>query len=241
MRQICLDTETTGLNAKTGDRIVEIGAVEIVGRTLSDEPNTYFHVYINPERDVPAEAVAVHGLSNERLANEPVFAQIAQDFVEFIRGAELIIHNAEFDIGFLNAELKRAKLGKVSDYCTKVTDSLAMAKEIFPGLRNTLDALCSRYEIDNSERTFHGALLDSQLLAEVYLAMTRKQGSLLGDAYEAGEEIDPVPAAHLFAKAKTPDDEFETHQAFLAMIEKKSKKGCLWNLALANNTSETDA
>lgn len=232
MRQICLDTETTGLDPSKGDRIVEVGAVEIVGRTLSDKDDAYFHVYINPERDVPEEVVKVHGLSNEFLADKPVFADIAQDFIKFITGAELIIHNASFDVGFLNMELKRLHLGKVEDYCEKVTDSLAMAHKIFPGLRNTLDVLCSRYEIDNSSRTLHGALLDSQLLAEVYLAMTREQGSLLGDAYDAGEADDPVPEASLFAKATTPEDEMQVHQAFLAMIQKKSKKGCLWNQAL---------
>lgn len=223
MRQICLDTETTGLDPKAGDRIVEVGAVEIVGRTLSDKDDAYFHVYINPERDVPAEVVKVHGLTNEFLADKPVFADIAPKFLEFIKGAELIIHNASFDIGFLNMELKRLKLGKVEDYCDKVTDSLSMAQQIFPGMRNTLDVLCSRYEIDNSSRTLHGALLDSQLLAEVYLAMTREQGSLLGEAYEAGETYDPVPEAHLFARATTPADELEVHKAFLEMIAKKKQ------------------
>lgn len=238
MRQICLDTETTGLDPKAGDRIVEVGAVEIVGRTLSDKDDAYFHVYINPERDVPAEVVKVHGLTNEFLADKPVFADIAPKFLEFIKGAELIIHNASFDIGFLNMELKRIKLGKVEDYCDKVTDSLAMAQQIFPGMRNTLDVLCSRYEIDNSSRTLHGALLDSQLLAEVYLAMTREQGSLLGEAYEAGETYDPVPEAHLFARATTPADELQVHKAFLEMIAKKSKVGCRWTKALEEKAAE---
>ena len=237
MRQICLDTETTGLDPKNGDRIVEVGAVEIVGRTLSDKDDAYFHVYINPERDVPAEVVKVHGLTNEFLADKPVFADIAPKFIEFVKGAELIIHNASFDIGFLNMELKRLKLGKVEDYCEKVTDSLAMAQQIFPGLRNTLDVLCSRYEIDNSDRTLHGALLDSQLLAEVYLAMTREQGSLLGEAYEAGETFEPVPQAHLFAKATAPADELEVHRAFLEMIAKKSKVGCRWTKALEGEST----
>lgn len=234
MRQICLDTETTGLDPKTGDRIVEVGAVEIIGRTLSDKDDAYFHVYINPERDVPAEVVKVHGLTNEFLADKPVFADIAPRFVEFIKGAELIIHNASFDIGFLNMELKRLKLGKVEDYCEKVTDSLAMAQNMYPGQRCTLDVLCSRLDVDNSNRTLHGALLDSQLLAEVYLAMTRSQGSLLGEAYEAGEVNEPVPEAHLFAKATTPADEMAVHQAFLEMIAKKSKTGCRWTQALEN-------
>ena len=240
MRQICLDTETTGLDPKTGDRIVEVGAVEIIGRTLSDKEDSYFHVYVNPERDVPPEVVKVHGLTNEFLADKPVFAEIAPKFIEFIKGAELIIHNASFDIGFLNMELKRLKLGKVEDYCEKVTDSLEMAQKHYPGLRNTLDVLCSRLEIDNSSRTLHGALLDSQLLAEVYLAMTREQGSLLGEAYEAGEANEPVPAAELFAKATAPADELAVHQAFLEMIAKKSKVGCRWTQALQENSPQEE-
>ena len=181
MRQICLDTETTGLYADKDDRIVEVGCAEIVGRTLSDRPEAFFHRYINPERDVPIEAVNVHGLDNAFLADKPVFADIVDDFLKFIEGAELIIHNASFDVGFLNMELGRLGKGRIEDYCLKVTDSLKMASDMFPGLRNNLDVLCTRYEIDRSARTLHGALLDARLLAEVYLAMTRKQGELLGD------------------------------------------------------------
>ena len=156
-RQICLDTETTGINAEDGDRIVEIGCFEIVGRTLSDDPSHVYWAYINPERDVPDEAVAIHGLTNEFLADKPVFADVADDFLKFIKGAELIIHNAKFDVGFLNAELKRIGKGRVEDYCSNVIDTLAMAREIFPGLRNTLDVLCGRYGVDRSARTLHGA------------------------------------------------------------------------------------
>lgn len=231
MRQICLDTETTGLNADKGDRIVEIGCAEIVGRTLSDKPEAFFHRYVNPERDVPVEAVGVHGLDNAFLADKPVFADIADEFLEFVKGAELIIHNAGFDVGFLNMELERLNKGRLEDYCPKVTDSLKMASDMFPGLRNTLKVLCSRYDIDDSERTLHGALLDARLLAEVYLAMTRKQGDLLSDTIEAGATGFQIPDPSLFVRASISPDELVEHEAFLARIAKKSKKGCLWALA----------
>lgn len=232
MRQICLDTETTGLNADKDDRIVEIGCAEIVGRTLSDRPEAFFHRYINPERDVPIEAVDVHGLDNAFLADKPIFADIVDDFLKIIEGAELIIHNASFDVGFLNMELGRLGKGRIEDYCLKVTDSLKMASDMFPGLRNNLDVLCSRYEIDSSARTLHGALLDARLLAEVYLAMTRKQGELLSDTIEAGENGFQIPDKSLFVRATVPADEMAEHEAFLERIAKKSKKGCLWTLAL---------
>jgi DNA polymerase III, epsilon subunit len=233
MRQICLDTETTGLYADKGDRLVEVGCAEIIGRTLSDNPEAFFHRYVNPERDVPPEVVAVHGLDNAFLADKPVFADIADEFLAFVEGAELIIHNAEFDVGFLNMELGRLGKGRIEDYCPKITDSLKMAAGIFPGLRNTLDVLCTRYEIDNSSRTLHGALLDARLLAEVYLAMTRRQGELLSDTIEAGASGFRIPDASLFVRATVPPDELALHEAFLATIAKKSKKGCLWANALA--------
>lgn len=227
MRQICLDTETTGLDAKKGDRLIEIGCYEIIGRTISDNEKALLHLYINPEREVPEEAVAIHGITNEFLADKPVFADVVDRFLEFVSGAELIIHNAEFDVGFINMELKRLKRGKIEDYCPKITDSLEMAKKIFVGLRNNLDALCGRYGIDNSERTLHGALLDAELLAEVYLAMTRQQGDLFGETYSSGEELEPIPSANLFAKAATPEDEMAVHRAFLERMQ-KSKGGCRW-------------
>ena len=236
MRQICLDTETTGMHPDKGDRLVEIGCVEIVGRTLSDKPEHFYHQYINPERDVPADAVAVHGLTTERLAKEPIFSAIVDDFLAFITDAELIIHNAEFDVGFLNMELKKLKKGKIQDYCAKVTDSLAIAREMFPGLRNNLDVLCTRFNIDKSERTLHGALLDAQLLAEVYLAMTRKQGSLLGEQYEAGEAIEPMPNASQLIVATAPADELALHREFIARIEKKCKTGAMWTKVLGTDT-----
>lgn len=228
MRQICLDTETTGMDPAAGDRIVEIGCVEIIGRSLSDAPEASFHVYLNPERDVPAEAARVHGLTTEMLADKPLFADVVDDFLRFIDGAELIIHNAPFDVGFLDMELAKLKRGKLKTHCSKITDSLELAKKMFPGLRNTLDALCSRYDVDRSARTFHGALLDSQLLAEVYLSMTRKQGSLLGESLEAGQAIEPMPDNALLAHAASTDQERAAHQAFLEMIAKKSKSGCAW-------------
>ena len=240
MRQICLDTETTGLNADKGDRIVEVGCAEIVGRTLSDKPEAFFHRYINPERDVPAEAVQLHGLDNAFLADKPLFADIADEFLQFVQGAELIIHNASFDVGFLNMELDRLGKGRIEDYCPKVTDSLKMASNIFPGLRNTLDVLCSRYEIDKSARTLHGALLDARLLAEVYLAMTRKQGELLGDTIEAGTSGFQLPDKSLFVRACVPAEELALHEAFLETIAKKSKKGCLWTQALQSTQHLTE-
>src|SRR5690606_27105364 len=170
MRQIILDTETTGLNARSGDRIIEIGCVELLNRQLTG--NNY-HRYINPERDSEEGALAVHGLTTEFLSDKPKFAEIAGEFLDFVKDAELIIHNAPFDLGFLDMELERLGLPPLEKHVRGVTDTLVMAKQMYPGKRNSLDALCDRYEISNAHRTLHGALLDSELLAEVYLAMTR--------------------------------------------------------------------
>lgn len=176
MRQIVLDTETTGLDPAQGHRIIEIGALEVIGRKLTGRT---FHVYINPQRVVEQEAIEVHGITNEFLQDKPIFEQVVDEFVEFIRGAELVIHNAAFDIGFIDHELQltRKNFGRVTDFCT-VLDTLMLARELRPGQRNNLDALCRAYGIDNSGRTFHGALLDAELLAEVYLAMTGGQTKL---------------------------------------------------------------
>lgn len=176
MRQIVLDTETTGLDPARGHRIIEIGAVEVIGRKLTG--NT-FHVYINPQRVVEQEAIEVHGITNEFLQDKPVFSQIADDFLKFIDGSELVIHNAPFDVGFMDHEfaLLRNGNGKTTDYC-KVLDTLLLAREMRPGQKNNLDALCRAFGIDNSNRTFHGALLDAELLADVYLAMTGGQTKL---------------------------------------------------------------
>src|ERR1700676_4070638 len=175
MRQIVLDTETTGLEVEQRHRIIEIGCVELVNRRLTGRP---YHQYLKPERDIDEGAQQVHGLTGETLAKQPVFSQVQAEFLEFIREAELIIHNAPFDIAFLNAELARIELAlKVGDLC-RVLDTLALARQMHPGQRNSLDALCKRYSVDNSHRDFHGALLDARILAEVYLAMTGGQAKL---------------------------------------------------------------
>jgi len=175
MKKIFLDTETTGLDPNQGHRIIEIAAVEMINRQLS---NNQFHVYINPEREIDEAAQEVHGLTLDFLSDKAFFQDIAQDFIDFIADSELIIHNAPFDLGFLNMELGRIKKGEVEDYVEKVTDSLAMARELRPGQRNNLDALCRHYGVDNSQRNLHGALLDSLLLSEVYIGMTRGQEAL---------------------------------------------------------------
>ncbi|WP_077035712.1 DNA polymerase III subunit epsilon [Pelomonas sp. KK5] len=183
MRQIFFDTETTGLEANGGDRIVEIGCVEMVNRQLTGR---YLHLYVNPERDMPEEAFNVHGLSAEFLSDKPKFAEIVDEFVEFVAGSELVIHNAAFDIGFVNAELKRLGRPVIHEQIGGVRDTLAMAREMFPGKKNTLDALCSRLDVDNSKRELHGAHIDAKLLAQVYINMTRGQDSLVIDE-SAGE------------------------------------------------------
>jgi DNA polymerase-3 subunit epsilon len=183
MRQIILDTETTGLSAETGDRIIEIGCVELLNRKLT---RNNFHHYVNPERDSHEDALKVHGISNEFLRDKPLFAHIADELPAYIEGAELIIHNAPFDLAFLNKELERLGKGPITEFVAGITDTLAMAKDMFPGKRNSLDALCDRLEVDNSGRTLHGALLDAELLADVYINMTRGQDALLIDAHATG-------------------------------------------------------
>lgn len=185
-RIIVMDTETTGIDPKQGHRIVEIGCVEMIDRKLTG--NT-FHVYINPERHMDAEVIAIHGITNESVVDKPLFKDVVDDFLAFIKGSEMMAHNATFDVNFLNNELKLLKrgLGKVEEYCS-ITDSLALARKKHPGQKNNLDALCRRYFIDNSARTFHGALLDSEILAEVYLAMTGGQTSLLLGGIGADED-----------------------------------------------------
>ena len=191
MRQVILDTETTGIDPKDGHRLVEIGAVEMINRRFTGRT---YHQYINPERHIDAEVVAVHGIDDAKVANEPVFAEIADDFWAFIEGAELVIHNAPFDVGFIDHELgmlnKRRQapaLGPVRDHC-RILDTLVMAREMHPGQRNSLDALCKRYDIDNGHRVLHGALLDAEILADVYLAMTGGQTALTLDAESGGDK-----------------------------------------------------
>lgn len=232
MRQIFLDTETTGLEHKFGHRIIEVGGVEMCNRRLS---NRHFHRYLNPDRDIDAGALAVHGISLEFLQDKPRFADIAEEFIDFVRGAELIIHNAAFDIGFLNAELARLDMAPVETVCHGVVDTLRMAKDLHPGKKNNLNALCERYGIDNSRRTLHGALLDAEILAEVYVAMTRGQESLIIDLVsdDAGEQStaklarDGLPRrAQSILRAS--EAELAEHAATLAAIQKESKNSCLW-------------
>lgn len=229
MRQIVLDTETTGLNPRDGHRIIEVACIEMVNRRLTGH---HLHKYINPEREIDAGAQAVHGISLEFLADKPKFADVADEFLEFINGAQLIIHNAPFDLGFLNAELDRLGRVPVETICSGVIDTLREAKELHPGKRNSLDALCERYEIDNSSRTLHGALLDTELLAEVYLAMTRGQNALMIEPEEAPRALlgadGKVRQRKPLVVRRASDDEVAAHDAVLAAIDKESKGNCLW-------------
>jgi len=229
MRQIVLDTETTGLDPKQGHRIIEVAAIELNGRRVSERS---FHRYLNPEREIDAGAAEIHGLTLERLQDEPKFAEIAPALLEFIRGAELIIHNAPFDVGFLNKELELAGMPPLDNHCSSVTDTLKLAKELHPGKKNNLNALCDRYQVDNSHRTLHGALLDTELLAEVYLAMTRGQDSLLDDGSDDGEERDAALSANAHRPALRvllpTEQELAAHAQQLEDIAKASKGACLW-------------
>jgi len=226
MRKIVVDTETTGLDPKQGHRIIELAAIELDGRKVSLRR---FHRYLNPEREIEAGAVAVHGLTYERLQNEAKFADIAASFLEFIEGAELIIHNAPFDIGFLNCEMELIGLPPLQN---AVMDTLKVAREMHPGKKNSLNALCTRYEIDNSHRSLHGALLDTELLAEVYFAMTRGQESLLGDdrAPEARQPaVLSTDASRPALRVLQPStEELAEHAQQLLDIDKASKGACLW-------------
>jgi DNA polymerase-3 subunit epsilon len=231
MRQIVLDTETTGLDPKSGHRIIEIAAIEIKGRQISTE--RHFHRYMNPEREIDAGAANVHGLTTERLQDEPKFVEIAPALIEFIQGAELLIHNAPFDVGFLNREFELAGLSPLSEYCPTIMDTLVLARELHPGKKNSLDALCDRYLIDRSHRTLHGALLDVGLLAEVYFAMTRGQGNLLGEDDDAdGEEaVHTFDASHTSVRVlRATDEELALHAQQLIDIAKASGS-CLWQSA----------
>jgi len=235
LRQIVLDTETTGLNPKLGDRIIEIGCVELLSRRISER---HFHTYLNPEREVELGATRVHGLTREDLATKPKFAEVAPVFLEFIRGAELIIHNADFDIEFLNMELARARLGRVQDHAGRITDTLLFAKELHPGKRNSLDALCERYFIDNSRRTLHGALADAYLLADCYLAMTRGQESLMMEleapaAAAAAAAALILDVSKLIVQRASPE-ELASHEQYLDAMEKEAKGGALWRRLAAS-------
>ena len=231
MRQIILDTETTGLSADNGDRIIEIGCVELLHRKLTGNNK---HFYVNPERDSEEGALKVHGVSNELLRDKPKFAAIATELLEYLRGAELIIHNAPFDIGFLNKELERLRMGRMADHVSGVIDSLAMAKELFPGKRNSLDALCVRLDVDNSGRTLHGALLDAELLADVYIHMTRGQNAFGLDApdspskVQAGDMSDVDLSAFQLPVLRANPAERDAHERALTDLDKSSRGLTVW-------------
>ena len=229
MRQIILDTETTGLNPATGDRIIEIGCLEMVDRRLTGNK---LHHYINPQRDIDAGAIAVHGLTVDFLSDKPVFANVANEIIDFLKDAEIIIHNAPFDVGFLDMELGLLKLGKLTGHVSGIIDTLKDAREMFPGRRNSLDALCERFAISNDHRTLHGALLDAELLAEVYLAMTRGQNDLSIDLMGVESDADktkrkPLPTSLVIQLASF--EEQETHQSYLEDIAKAAKKPAVWS------------
>ena len=229
-RQIVLDTETTGLSAEGGDRIIEIGCVELVARKLT---GNNLHFYINPERDSHEDALKVHGISNEFLRDKPKFAEVVDDILQYLQGAEIIIHNAAFDVGFLNKELELVGRPAFRTYVESVTDTLAMAKEMYPGKRNSLDALCDRLGVDNSGRTLHGALLDAELLADVYINLTRGQDALLiADDAQSSANGMPVAAIDLRALAlpvlRASEQEQTAHAEVLTQIDKASGGKTIW-------------
>ena len=232
-RQIVLDTETTGLSAQTGDRIIELGCVELVNRKLT---GNNLHLYLNPERDSHEDALKVHGISNEFLRDKPKFADCVQDILQYLQGAELIIHNAGFDVGFLDKELELVGLPPLATHVDSITDTLAMAKELFPGKRNSLDALCDRLGVDNSGRTLHGALLDAELLADVYINLTRGQDALLiaDDASEGadGQALTAVDLRGFNLPVLTASEqELADHEAVLTQIDKASGGKTIWRAA----------
>ncbi len=229
MRQIVLDTETTGLDPRQGHRIIEVAGLELINRRPTGK---HFHEYIHPDREIDPGAQAVHGISLEFLADKPRFAGIAQALLDFIADAELVIHNAPFDVGFMDAEFNRLGLPTIKPHCANVIDTLKMAKQAHPGKRNNLDALCERYAIDNTQRTLHGALLDAELLAEVYLAMTRGQDSLIIESENLpttrhGVAIEQKPRKPLRIQ-QASDAELSDHNAVLQDVQKASKGNCLW-------------
>lgn len=228
MRQIVLDTETTGLDPAQGHRVVELACVELANRSLT---GSHLHLYLNPDRDSDPEALQVHGLTTEFLAEHPRFQEIVHRFIDYIKDAELIIHNAAFDVKFLNAELSRAGHPPIEQLCGKITDSLLHARELHPGKRNSLDALCERYGISNAHRTLHGALLDSELLAEVWLAMTRGQNALGIDATDddsngqSGIQRARSGLGMELPVLRASDEEIAAHDAYLTALDKAAKSG----------------
>lgn len=241
-RQIFLDTETTGLDPAQGHRIIEIAAVEVVNRRLT---NNHFHVYLNPDREIDLGAQQVHGISLEFLQDKPRFPEVVKDFLDFIAGGELVIHNAPFDVGFLNHELGMLGMPKLGTCCAGVIDTLKMAKEMRPGQRNNLDALCRAFGIDNSARTLHGALLDAELLADVYLAMTRGQESLLMSEVVGGEQT--VSAIELPVRSQplliqnADESELAAHLEYLKGLDKAAGGSSLWSPRPQGEAAEQDA
>jgi DNA polymerase-3 subunit epsilon len=229
IRQIFLDTETTGLSPESGDRVIEIGCVELVNRRLTGRN---LHFYVNPERRNSEDAFKVHGLTDDFLADKPLFAHVVDELIEYVRGAEIVIHNAVFDIGFLDAELRRIDRPGFTTHVTRITDSLSMARDSFPGKSNSLDALCKRLEVNNAGRNLHGALLDAGLLAEVYVRMTRGQDSLVidaADALAAEMAARPIDFSILELIVILADvDEAAEHEAVLAEIDKASGGRTVW-------------
>ncbi|MFP5399875.1 MAG: DNA polymerase III subunit epsilon [Gammaproteobacteria bacterium] len=234
MRQIFLDTETTGLSPESGDRIIEIGCVEMVNRRLTGRN---LHHYLNPERRNSDDAVRIHGLTDEFLADKPLFAAVADELLEYLAGAEVVIHNAAFDIGFLDEELRRIGRPAFREHVAGVVDSLLMAREMFPGKSNSLDALCKRLEVDNASRTLHGALLDAGLLAEVYIRMTRGQESLVIDGLDAEQAQAAAEAVDLRQFAlpvlAASADECAAHEVVLADLDQASGGKTVWRVAMA--------
>ena len=228
-RQIVLDTETTGLEPELGHRVIELGAVELKNRRSTGR---HFHYYINPERESDEAALRVHGIANEFLLDKPKFREVAAQFLDYVDGAELIIHNAAFDVAFLNHELARLEMPPIGKVCATVTDTLQLARELHPGKKNSLDALCERYQIDHSSRTLHGALLDAQLLAEAYLAMTRGQESLLaGLSVETPVEAEAHAAlVYEVIVVTASSEELAAHHRYLEALDGACKGACVWRL-----------
>lgn len=232
MRQIVLDTETTGLSAENGDRIIELGCVELLNRKLT---GNNLHFYFNPGRDSHEDALRVHGISNEFLRDKPRFAEVAEEILAYLQGAEIIIHNAAFDVGFLNKELELIGKPRFADFVAGITDTLAMAKEMYPGKRNSLDALCDRLGVDNSGRTLHGALLDAELLADVYINLTRGQDALLIDAAETSsvagsfERVDL--SGFVLPVITASEQELAAHEDLLNQLDKASGGKTVWRAA----------
>jgi DNA polymerase-3 subunit epsilon len=228
MRQIILDTETTGLEPELGHRIIEVAGVEMVNRRFT---GNNFHRYFNPERESDPAALEIHGLTTEFLGDKPKFRDVAAELLDFVSGAELIIHNAPFDVAFLNRELSLADLKPVTDYCAGVVDTLRLARELHPGKRNNLDALCERYQIDNSNRTVHGAQIDARLLAEIYLSMTRGQESLVMEAEPVASTAAAVEIVHEkldLVVVKATKEELAAHAKLLDGIDKASSGASIW-------------